>query len=201
MHMVGLEDSDWPLKALQFIHSTKECFENPPLRLAELRHAQKRMSLQRWTRGKDKFPFQQVLSTSFVSDCGLPEDRIYAFLGLIPEDSWDGLSIDYERPTSDTFTQATWAMIKSTQSLRILSFVEDRSLRKVPQLPSWVPDYSALRTQSALDPGNNTRFAGFAATPYNSAKETQFNKTIVDMLSRDLVVSAVFSAVFKRSNP
>lgn len=150
------------------------------------------MSLQEWTRGKVEFPSQQVSSTSFDLDCGLLKNRIYAFLGLIPEDSWDGLSIDHERPTSDTSTQAIWAMIKSTHSLRILFSVEDKSLRKIHQLPRWVPDYSAVRTHCVLDPGNDTKHAGIAPTPCNSAKIIKSNKTIADTPSRGSVASAVF---------
>jgi hypothetical protein len=42
-------------------------------------------------------------------------------------------------------------MIKSSGALRLLSFVEERTLREVCQLPTWVPGFSARRYPNPLD--------------------------------------------------
>jgi hypothetical protein len=96
-------------------------------------------------------PLTKVLWQNMYATCARPEDRIYAFIGLASNSSWSGLSVDYVRPVRETFVQAAWAMIKSSGDLRLLSFVEERTLREVCQLSTWVPDFSARRYPNPLD--------------------------------------------------
>ncbi|KAI9692796.1 MAG: hypothetical protein M1820_009344 [Bogoriella megaspora] len=100
------------------------------------------VSSDQWENRGTTLPLQPILSELSASLTTLPEDQIYAFLGLVPNASWHGLTIDYTRPVQQTYLQATWATIRATKTLRILSRVEDRAQRRIHDIPSWVPDFS-----------------------------------------------------------
>jgi hypothetical protein len=74
---------------------------------------------------------------------------VYALLSLARKDRPpfsthpDVLVPDYEISVKDIFIKTARLMYKGTNDLRYLCHVEDRSLRKLRDLPSWVPDYTA----------------------------------------------------------
>lgn len=75
-------------------------------------------------------------------------DRVYALLGmweqsLVHKKVHEQIHPDYDLPVEKVYTQASWATIREMADLNILSLVEDASYRKLHNLPSWVPDYSA----------------------------------------------------------
>lgn len=74
-------------------------------------------------------------------------DRVFAILGLweqalehkkVP----DHIQPDYQLSVEQVYTTAAWATIRETGDLNLLSLVEDLSFRRLPTLPSWVPDYT-----------------------------------------------------------
>ena len=74
-----------------------------------------------------------------------PRDNIYAFLGVshggtlpIPP----SLVPDYSLSPAQVYIQWAKFLIPSDAHLFLLSLVEDPSLRKMDDLPSWVPDFS-----------------------------------------------------------
>ncbi|KAF2647075.1 hypothetical protein K491DRAFT_699856 [Lophiostoma macrostomum CBS 122681] len=198
LHLVeqseGLEEHALLTRSLSVLHTSRETCVAPILRLKDLCGVQGLVSKQRWSFAEHTFPLQALLRPFSPSSCSLPQDRIYAFLGLVPESSWKGLTIDYERPIADTFIQATWAMIRSTKSLRILSHVENRKHRNIEGLPSWVPEYSRLHAGKPLDPGNDSKFAGRPPVLYNCTAGTVFD--LEQTHSRSLCVTgALFSVI------
>lgn len=75
-----------------------------------------------------------------------PRDKVYAALGMptkfLPQGEDIIMRPDYSLSTAQVYQQATSVLIQKLPFLAILSHVEDRSLRKLPGLPSWVPDFS-----------------------------------------------------------
>ena len=75
-------------------------------------------------------------------------DRLYALLGLWTQSLTYKKEMEYIVPAYESvnvegvFTQASWAIIREMEDLNILCQVEDHSIRKERNLPSWVPDYS-----------------------------------------------------------
>ena len=166
---------------------------NQVLQLDVIRYLQILINQQQHqTRSDDEFPLQTVLERFCKSKTSLPEDRIYAFLGLVPKDSWAGLTIDYQRPITETYTQTTLVMIRSTRSLRILSYVEERSLKKIADLPSWVPEYTGKSCM--LVPNQNDTDSDSELCDVTGGSAYEFN--LSDMLSKSLIVSgALYSVV------
>jgi hypothetical protein len=76
-----------------------------------------------------------------------PRDKIYGIFGLLKAfpttkhiiQDWRA---DYSLSPSQVFAKVTAMLIEQTKSLQILSCVQDRRLSRVPNLPSWSPDYS-----------------------------------------------------------
>jgi hypothetical protein len=68
-------------------------------------------------------------------------DKILAFLDLARDEL--GLAPDSHFPVERVFKAAAVAMIRKTQSLSVLSLVEDPKETRIHGLPSWVPDFTA----------------------------------------------------------
>jgi hypothetical protein len=186
--ILGFKSWEFSTKSLVLRHESTEEFNLPLIRLAQIRKVQKAVSKQRWGLSINMVPLQQLLSSFFLSESFLPEDRIYALIGLVPQTSWDGLEIDYRRSTAKTYIQATWAMIRSTRSLRILSHVENKSERRIPDLPSWVPDYSAGGRGSTLDSGTEWKTIGIDGG-FDATNGSLHRQALSDSFSRTIAVS------------
>jgi len=101
--------------------------------------------------------FRYLLMSLRMFKASDDRDKIYALMGL----AWkerppfsthpDALAPDYTLSVVELYTKVTRVMIQSQQNLRILGHVEDRSFRKLFDLPSWVPDFSSTTTPPALD--------------------------------------------------
>lgn len=82
----------------------------------------------------------EILTRFRASQCQNPRDRVYAFLSLWP--GLNKLSVDYSRTVAQVFTDAAWAILKSSGNLSLLSHVTKQNGTRTPGLPSWVPDWS-----------------------------------------------------------
>lgn len=78
--------------------------------------------------------------------CTEPRDYIYGLYGLLGNDG--NMRPDYTKSVAEVFADLVGGLIRKYKSVDILGFVEDASLRRLKDLPSWVPDLS-----SALTPG------------------------------------------------
>ena len=94
-----------------------------------------------------------------------PRDKVYAALGMatkfLPPDTETILLPDYSLSTIEVYQNTTLFLIQKLPFLALLSFVEDRSLRLISDLPSWVPDFS---THSV----NTTYRSRYEAYPHNA---------------------------------
>jgi hypothetical protein len=103
----------------------------------------------------DPYPLQVVLHATSSAESTDPADKVYAVLGLVSKASWKDLPVDYSLTTVEVYTQATHAIMRVSQNLRMLSFVEDKKYRNIAGLPSWVPDFTARRSKMPMDWGGN----------------------------------------------
>jgi hypothetical protein len=91
-----------------------------------------------------------MLSSFRGSKASDPRDKIYALLNLVNKNSpaiqkyADALVIDYTISTRDLYIKITRVLLQGYSDLLWLCLLEDRGLRQMQSLPSWVPDYSAV---------------------------------------------------------
>lgn len=87
----------------------------------------------------------QLLIDTRNSDCADPRDRVYGLVGLVHLDEAKLFPVDYSLPVQQVYTglAAYWAQkSKNSPSFEFISFAQ--SEKKIPGLPSWVPDWSNL---------------------------------------------------------
>lgn len=78
-----------------------------------------------------------------------PRDKIYAFLALAEELGQAGALLpSYEKPVAEVFRESMQFMLWSSNSLSDLSMKEDPRRTKIPNLESWVPDFTSDRQTS-----------------------------------------------------
>jgi Heterokaryon incompatibility protein (HET) len=75
-----------------------------------------------------------------------PRDKVYAALGMatkfLPPGEEAIIIPDYSLSTSEVYKMVTAFFIFNLPNLAVLSHVEDKSIRVLLDLPSWVPDFS-----------------------------------------------------------
>jgi hypothetical protein len=111
-----------------------------------------------------------------------PRDMIYAVLGCCFLKFQAEVSVDYRKSVSDVYTEATQALILFSRDLRFLTAVEDASVRKVENLPSWVPDYSIPPYPiplQGLHQDGKTVYSAAGGTHRESFRIRQVGKTVV----------------------
>ena len=99
----------------------------------------------------DSLNLEKLLVYSRYFNATQNKDHIYALLGmwkqsLIHKATPETITPKYNKEVSveQVFTEASWAILSEMADLNILSLVEDRSVRTLYNLPSWVPDYSVI---------------------------------------------------------
>ncbi|KAH6850495.1 hypothetical protein B0I37DRAFT_371774 [Chaetomium sp. MPI-CAGE-AT-0009] len=107
------------------------------------------------------FRLTSILSALRDFDTTDPRDKIFAFLGLACDDL--GIVPNYGATVQEVYRTATTAMIKEKNRLSILSHVPDAQNTNIPDLPSWVPDFSARLGRVPFDRGS-TRECDFRAS-------------------------------------
>ena len=99
--------------------------------------------------------------------CSDPRDKVYSLAGMAKDVRDAAFPVDYDLPTGQVYLQAARWTIESTKKLNVLCCClvphPDFSLPKF-DLPSWVPDWTALRVQNQLSPT-----AGYFATGETTA--------------------------------
>ncbi|KAE8358627.1 hypothetical protein BDV27DRAFT_163403 [Aspergillus caelatus] len=71
-----------------------------------------------------------------------PRDKVFGLYGLLLKAGPVPWKPDYSKSIAQVYADTTKEIIRNAGELRMLSAVLDRSLHNVPDLPSWVPDYS-----------------------------------------------------------
>lgn len=98
-----------------------------------------------------------------------PRDRIFGTLGIVEQIArvWNfrpsRLIADYTKPTWKVFLDAAQDMYEGTRNLTILSLAIDHPQSTIPDLPSWVPSFSATGIPSLASRNN-------PPTGYDAAK-------------------------------
>ncbi|KAF7507116.1 hypothetical protein GJ744_010929 [Endocarpon pusillum] len=94
-----------------------------------------------------------------------PRDKVYVALGMaarfLPPGEEVNLVPDYHSSTVEVYQKITFCVIQNLPFLAVLSYVEDSSLRILPDLPSWIPDFSASLV-------NTTYASRYEAYPHNA---------------------------------
>ncbi|KAH6845846.1 heterokaryon incompatibility protein-domain-containing protein [Chaetomium sp. MPI-CAGE-AT-0009] len=94
------------------------------------------------TASHGRFTLENLIYDTWIFNSGDPRDKVYGILGLADPEVREGWVIDYRSPPEEVFAITTRTIIEQSQSLKILSCVQDASKRKIATYPSWVPDYS-----------------------------------------------------------
>ncbi|KAL2257153.1 hypothetical protein VTK26DRAFT_590 [Humicola hyalothermophila] len=88
------------------------------------------------------FSLEQLIYDTWVFQSTDPRDKLYGVLGLADAAERRHWVIDYGSSAEEVFARGTRRIIEQSRSLKILSCVQDASLRTIAARPSWVPDYS-----------------------------------------------------------
>ena len=99
--------------------------------------------------------WEDLLMYSLHLDSTDPRDKIIALSGLVSEQdsSLAGLTFDYGQPVADFFHEVTGNIMIHTCALALLTLVPDKSQRKIPGLPSWVPDFTVPKSINLFSNG------------------------------------------------
>lgn len=106
-----------------------------PSRMRLIIRALRRMAL----RNK---PTSEILICAIEMVCSDPRDKVYGVLGLMPRDMM-GMRPDYTLTVSQVFVQTTLQHATATGRLGLLDHCDLES--KLPDAPSWVPNYTTNR--------------------------------------------------------
>ncbi|KAL9608794.1 MAG: hypothetical protein Q9167_006381 [Letrouitia subvulpina] len=119
-----------------------------------------------------------------------PRDLIYAALGMV-EPAVTTIVPDYTKSVAEVFTEAAWAIIDETKNLQIFYFCPDPSIRKVDDLPSWVPDWSARLQPEPLRGEPHGDGDGEIASRWYPSGDHRWIRPKGPFGSRELVISAM----------
>jgi hypothetical protein len=104
-----------------------------------------------------------LLDTCRMRDCSIAVDKVYAVLGIasvfVPAGQVCPFKVDPTATAAQVYIGICKLILENTNSLDILSMVEDKRYRRVLDLPSWVPDFSTTSTSTQL-----ANLPGFDAT-------------------------------------
>lgn len=121
-------------------------------------------------------PFSWVTTTSTNMECTMPHDKIYGVLGMCFREDQASIKPDYNKPLRDVVIDVVLRSLK-TSGLLFLSYVGPEENKKL-DLPSWVPDLTALdgtqRLPTAMEAQHN--FKAFLS-PTDPAWATMFGKS------------------------
>jgi Heterokaryon incompatibility protein (HET) len=91
----------------------------------------------------DTRTFLWALNAGMRCDVSDPRDKVYGVLGLLDQQTKDGIDVDYNKTTGEVFRDAMVRMLEIEESPRIYgSFpIAPPALRKERSTPSWVLDF------------------------------------------------------------
>ncbi|KKZ66358.1 hypothetical protein EMCG_07859 [[Emmonsia] crescens] len=113
------------------------------------------VSLVQWRERLDKgdeaavpkeFSLESLVFDTWTFRATDPRDKIFGLYGLLNRTGQVKWRPDYYKSVEEVYAEATKKIIQQSGELRMLSAAVDCSLRNIPTLPSWVPDYSMTYT-------------------------------------------------------
>ncbi|KAF2126261.1 HET-domain-containing protein [Dothidotthia symphoricarpi CBS 119687] len=94
------------------------------------------------------------------TESGNARDKVYAFVGLSPEQETNPLMVNYRLTVEEVFVEATRYLLDSLQSLQIFSLKKNTfDAEPMLELPSWVPDFTVQNLSTPIN-----QHASFAAS-------------------------------------
>ncbi|TAQ86141.1 hypothetical protein B7494_g5546 [Chlorociboria aeruginascens] len=122
-------------------------------------------------------PLEVTLCRFFTMKTSDPRDKIFAMLGLASGDCLNSIKADYDRPAPDIFLDAMIAISHDITNFSLLSFSGLASPRPLfanrPDIPSWVPDFSAPPCHSSWS--NRSKLFNATALPENGGVRSGCN--------------------------
>lgn len=116
--------------------------EHNVVRLADWRDHHHKAATTSAPGDASRFTLENLVYDTWIFNSGDPRDKIYAILGLVEPEVRAAWTIDYESSPEEVYAHTTRRIIEQSQSLAILSCVQDASKRNIETYPSWIPDYS-----------------------------------------------------------
>lgn len=88
-------------------------------------------------------PLHELMQATRTTQASDPRDKVYSLLGLVKDHPESHRIVpDYEKPVAEVFAMAARIAVEKSNRLDELSCSFDRMYRRVPDVPTWVPDYS-----------------------------------------------------------
>lgn len=127
-----------------------------------------------------------VISDFRNLDATDPRDKIFAFLNLATDDL--DIIPDYRARVQEVFINATQNMMLRTNSLSVLSQIQDASETKIMDLPRWAPDFSARLERIPFDQGGeDCKFCASPKYKYNKMISNEDGTLVIEGLRVDTV--------------
>lgn len=133
----------------------------------------------------DQKSWSKIITGVKNFDATDPRDKIIALLGLRTEKPL--IQPDYSLSVVATYRIATQAIISADNSIEILYHIKDRLYNSVPDLPSWVPDFSIRLKDDKFSPGTPIGGSGF-----NASGDYKANVAWPDHTNPDLLVTKAY---------
>jgi hypothetical protein len=151
-------------------------------------------------RGSNRRPaISTVLAIARSKLSTQPEDKVYGLYGIFDHLQIKGLpEVDYARAVHETFTDIAIAAIKSEESLDVLYHVSLPPL--VPNLPSWVPDWSNTAYFRPILIANSR--ASSSSVPFYSirGRHSSVKGLVIDSIHHIALSTSTALSNFRRGN-
>lgn len=143
-----------------------------------------------------KIPLTYLLQNNNLRGCKDARDRIYAMRGLRNEDGPEyEIPVDYKKSAQQLFTETARKIIQVQNSLRICADAPERQHEDgIPDLPSWVPDWTCNRLTVTFESLNQSQyFFGASGSKIHANKEN--NDMILEIQGKIIDSIAAFVRV------
>ncbi|KAK0642120.1 heterokaryon incompatibility protein-domain-containing protein [Cercophora newfieldiana] len=118
---------------------------------------------------REYFTLKNLIVSGFPFQATDPRDKVYALLPMAslgpPGAVKTMMKADYELPAARCYARFMKLLIEEKNSLWSLNLVHGQDVKRIPDLPSWVPDFSLDGAGMELAPENHT--GGNSLRPYN----------------------------------
>ncbi|KAK0268106.1 hypothetical protein LTR91_016717 [Friedmanniomyces endolithicus] len=151
--------------------------------------------LRRQVRGKYGCSLRQLLIFSRTSEASRAEDRIYALLAMLSKNDHASIDIDYRKPVSVIYAEAMAHIFSAGSGPDFISGMWlPNPGSQIPDLPSWVPDFSAQTAEKttvpiplAFRPPHPRTVSGPGADAINGIVHADMKTLEIRALSVDIV--------------
>ncbi|KAF5551672.1 integral membrane protein [Fusarium mexicanum] len=110
-------------------------------------------SALRTPRTQGSWHLLSLLRHSWLRLCADPRDKVFSILAAsdMKDSHFERLKIDYTKSISRVYTDSVKAIIETSSSLDVLSYVSAADRTRSLDLPSWVPNWETYKTPVIAD--------------------------------------------------